>query len=80
MKASKKMRDETAKKRRINPLNPVPVEPLPTSLNEAHADLLPAFHPPFYIKYKSLQYPFTQRSPLNIFLLFFTFAMFDIIM
>jgi hypothetical protein len=27
--------DETAKKRRINPLNPVPVEPLPASLNEA---------------------------------------------
>jgi hypothetical protein len=33
-----KMRDETAKKRRINPLNPVPVEPLPATLNEAHAD------------------------------------------
>jgi hypothetical protein len=50
----KKMRDETAKKRRINPLNPVPAEPLPASLNEARADLLPAFHPPFYVKYKSL--------------------------
>jgi hypothetical protein len=34
--------DETAKKWRINPLNPVPVEPLPASLNEAYADPLPA--------------------------------------
>ena len=75
----KKMRDKTAKKRRINPLNPIPVEPLPASLNEAYADPLPAFHPPFSVEYESLQYPFTQRSPLNTFLLFFTFVIFDII-
>ena len=47
--AIKKMRDEKAKKRRINPLNPVPVEPLPATLNNAHADPLPAFHPPFCV-------------------------------
>jgi len=44
------MRDETAKKRRINLLNLVSAEPLPASLNEARADLLLAFYPLFYIK------------------------------
>ena len=42
----KKKRLETSKKRRINPHIPVPVEPLPDSIQEAQSDPLPAFTPP----------------------------------
>ena len=39
----KKKRLETSKKRRTNPHIPVPVEPLPDSIQEAQSDPLPAF-------------------------------------
>ena len=75
----KKKRLETAKKRRTNPHIPVPVEPLPDSIQEAQSDPLPAFTPPFRIEYESFAYPFTLSSPLSIFMLFFSWACVDCI-
>jgi hypothetical protein len=75
--AVEKKRSETAKKRRTNALEPVPVEPLPKLLHQASKDPLPTFQPPFRIDYEAFQSPFDQRSPLNTFLLFFTIAVLD---
>lgn len=72
--AVEKERSKTAKKRRTNTLEPIPVEPLPKLLHQASKDPLPTFQPPFRINYKAFQSPFNQRTPLNTFLLFFTIA------
>ena len=53
----KKKRLETSKKRRTNPHIPVPVEPLPDIIQ---SDPLPAFTPPFRVKYESFAYPFAR--------------------
>jgi hypothetical protein len=70
----KKKRLETSKKRRINPYILVPVEPLLDTIQEAQSDPLPAFTPPFRVKYKSFIYPFALSSPLSIFMRFFSWA------
>ena len=56
--------------RRTNPHIPVPIQPLPHTIQEAQSDPLPAFIPPFRVKYESFVYPFAISSPLSIFMLF----------
>jgi hypothetical protein len=75
----KKKRLETSKKRRTNPHIPVPIEPLPHTIQEAQSDPLPAFIPPFRVKYESFIYPFALSGPLSIFMLFFSLACVDCI-
>jgi hypothetical protein len=64
----KKKRLETSKKRRTNPHIPVPVEPLPDTIQETQSDPLPTFTPPFRVRYESFAYPFARMAETSILL------------
>jgi hypothetical protein len=63
-----KTRLKTVKRRRINALLPVQVEPLPEPLQQAEQDPFPVSQPPFRIDYVAFQYLHVAPTPAKIYL------------
>jgi hypothetical protein len=74
----------TAQTDRMNPqtaLKPLPIGPLPesTKLDDGHLRELPDYHPSLDLRYKPSQSIATGLSVIQMFLLFFTQPMVDMI-